>query len=384
MYSQSIRPVIFPADEEDIFMKKLVSLLLVLCLVLGCSAALAEGVPGKGMEDVDPALLAAAQAEGELIVYGSCEEEYLAAACKHFEELYGIEVKYQRLSTGEVQAKISEENGNPSGDVWFGGTNDPYNECAAEGLLMSYEATNTKHLTGAQYRDPDGYWYGIYKGILGFMVNTAELQRMGLEAPQGWDDLLKPEYKGLIWLSNPSTAGTAKLVINTMVQMKGHDEAMAYFVELDKNIQQYTKSGSGPSKKVGVGECVIGIGFLHDGIYQILQGYTDIALIIPSEGTSYEIGSTAIFDGCEHEAAAKLWIEYALSPECVEGADEAGSFQFLVLDNAEQPAAVQPFGLDPENVIDYDFEDAKANTSNYVNDFIQTLAGAVDDRFKTE
>ena len=384
MYSQSIRPVIFPADEEDIFMKKLVSLLLVLCLVLGCSAALAEGVPGKGMEDVDPALLAAAQAEGELIVYGSCEEEYLAAACKHFEELYGIEVKYQRLSTGEVQAKISEENGNPSGDVWFGGTNDPYNECAADGLLMSYEATNAKHLTGAQYRDPDGYWYGIYKGILGFMVNTAELQRMGLEAPQGWDDLLKPEYKGLIWLSNPSTAGTAKLVINTMVQMKGHDEAMAYFVELDKNIQQYTKSGSGPSKKVGVGECVIGIGFLHDGIYQILQGYTDIALIIPSEGTSYEIGSTAIFDGCEHEAAAKLWIEYALSPECVEGADEAGSFQFLVLDNAEQPAAVQPFGLDPENVIDYDFEDAKANTSNYVNDFIQTLAGAVDDRFKTE
>ena len=137
MYSQSIRPVIFPADEEDIFMKKLVSLLLALCLVLGCSAALAEGVPGKGMEDVDPALLAAAQAEGELIVYGSCEEEYLAAACKHFEELYGIEVKYQRLSTGEVQAKISEENGNPSGDVWFGGTNDPYNECAAEGLLMS-------------------------------------------------------------------------------------------------------------------------------------------------------------------------------------------------------------------------------------------------------
>lgn len=46
-------------------------------------------------------------------------------------------------------------------------------------------------------------------------------------------------------MSNPSTAGTAKLVINTMVQMKGHDEAMEYFKELDKNIYQYTKSGSG-------------------------------------------------------------------------------------------------------------------------------------------
>ena len=37
-------------------------------------------------------------------------------------------------------------------------------------------------------------------------------------------------------MSNPNTAGTAKLVINTMVQMKGHDEAMKYFVELDKDV----------------------------------------------------------------------------------------------------------------------------------------------------
>ena len=360
-------------------MKKLISIAIALILALGCFAALADDV-------ADDALIAAAQEEGELVVYGSCEEPYLAAACKNFEKLYGIKVSYQRLSTGEVQAKIAEENGNPSGDVWFGGTNDPYNESAAQGLLMAYEAYNAKHLMKDAYRDADGYWYGIYKGILGFMVNTDELARLGLEAPQGWDDLLKPEYKGLIWLSNPNTAGTAKLVVNTMVQMKGHDEAMNYFVELDKNIAQYTKSGSGPSKKVGIGECVIGIGFLHDGIAQILDGYKNISLIIPSEGTSYEIGSTAIFEGCAHEAAAKLWIEYALSPECVELAakPEVASYQFLVLDNAKQPEAVEPFGLDPENTIDYDFDDAKANTSKYVEDYFNALGAAADDRFKTE
>ena len=170
-----------------------------------------------------------------------------------------------------------------------------------------------------------------------------------------------------------------------MVQMKGHDEAMKYFVELDKNIAQYTKSGSGPSKKVGVGECVIGIGFLHDGVYQILQGYDNIDLLIPEDGTSYEIGSTAIFEGCEHENAAKLWIEYALSPECVELADDAGSYQFLVLDNAEQPAVLADFkSVDPSKTIEYDFADAKANTSKYVQDYFDALGAAADDRFKTE
>ena len=360
-------------------MKKLVSLLLALALLVSMSS-----VAFAAKEDFDPELVAAAQAEGELTVYGSCEEPYLAAAAKNFEKEFGIKVSYLRLSTGEVQAKITEEKGNPSADVWFGGTNDPYNESAKLGLLMAYEAKNAKNLASPMYRDADGYWYGIYKGILGFMVNTEELKRLNLEAPKGWDDLLKPEYKDKIWLSNPNTAGTAKLVINTLVQLKGHDEAMKYFVELDKNIAQYTKSGSGPSKKVGIGECVIAIGFLHDGITQILDGYDNIALIIPEEGTSFEIGSTAIFEGCAHENAAKLWIEYALSPDCVELADDAQSYQFLVITNAQQPAVVEPFGLDPDNVMKYDFADAKANTSKYVEDFFNALGAAADDRFKTE
>ena len=132
--------------------KKFLSLLLALTMVFalaacGGDAPADSGNSGNGGEPAESepagtpaptgmeALVEAAKAEGELVVYGSCEEEYLAAACEHFEELYGIKTTYQRLSTGEVQAKIEEENGNPSADVWFGGTTDPYNVVAAEGLL---------------------------------------------------------------------------------------------------------------------------------------------------------------------------------------------------------------------------------------------------------
>lgn len=384
-------------------MKKFTSLLLASAMVLSLSACGGSGTSsgtGDSQAATDSAttaetgtaetgsslddLIAAAQAEGELIVYGSCEEEYLAVACENFEKLYGIDVQYQRLSTGEVQSKIEEENGNPSADVWFGGTTDPYNVCAAEGLLMPYEAQNASHLMSDAYRDADGNWYGIYKGILGFMVNKDELERMGLEAPKDWPDLLKPEYQGLIWTSNYNTAGTAKLVVNTMIQKYGHDEGIQYLVDLDKNVQVYTKSGSGPSKNVGTGECVIGIGFLHDGITQIVDnGYGNIELIIPSSGTSYEIGGTAIFKGAQHENAAKLWIEYALSPDCVNLAQDNGSYQFLVIDNAKQPEIASEFGLDPENVMDYDFEDAKQNTTTYVEEVMNALGGG-DDRFETE
>ena len=383
-------------------MKKYLALLLALVMVFALAAcgnttetpAPATEAPAAEPEtpaETDPMeeLIAAAQAEGELTVYGSCEEEYLAAACEHFQELYGIKVNYQRLSTGEVQAKIEEEKGNPSADVWFGGTTDPYNVLAKEDLLEPYAAQNASHLLSDMYKDADGKWYGIYKGILGFMVNTDELTRLGLEAPADWQDLLKPEYEGLIWLSNYNTAGTAKLVINTMIQKYGHDEGIQYLVDLDKNIEVYTKSGSGPSKNVGTGECVIGIGFLHDGITQIVDnGYENIALVIPSSGTSFEVGATAMFKGAAHPNAAKLWIEYALSPECVELAAKNGSYQFLVIDNAAQPEQAAEFGLDPDNVMDYDFEDAKNNIGTYVEEVMTALsnsgADTGADRFKTE
>lgn len=62
-------------------------------------AAVPAGVADKDAQDGDAkaeeggdldVLVKTARAEGELTVYGSCEEEYLSAACQNFEKLYGI------------------------------------------------------------------------------------------------------------------------------------------------------------------------------------------------------------------------------------------------------------------------------------------------------
>ncbi|MDO5766544.1 MAG: ABC transporter substrate-binding protein [Spirochaetales bacterium] len=320
---------------------------------------------------------------GELVVYGSCEEEYLAAACAKFESLTGVRTTFQRLSTGEVLTKIEEEKGNPSADVWFGGTTDPYNEAAAKGLLLPVEPKNASHLVGKQFKDANNNWFGIYRGILGFFWNTEELQRLKLEPPKDWDDLLKPEYKGLVSFANPNTAGTGKLIVNTMVQLKGEKAAMDYFAKLDKNICQYTKSGSGPSKLVPTGEIVIGIGFLHDVVYQIVNnGYTNIGMTSPSSGTSYEIGATAIFKGAKNLDNAKKFIEFALSPDCVNLAQDNGSYQFLVIDNAKPVEVAIKNGLDKIETMVYNFDDAKTNGPKYYAEFFEVISK--DDRVKTK
>ena len=337
-----------------------------------------------GVEGYDPELVAAAQAEGELVVIGTCEEPYIIAACDKYTELFGIKTSFQRLGGGEVLAKAQEENGNPSSDVWFGGGCTSYVQAANDGLLMKYSPANLSAITNKNFTSTDGTWVGIYFGILGFLYNMEQLEERGLEPPQDWPDLLNPGYKGLIWSSNYNTASTAELILNTVIQKYGHDEGIQYLVDLDKNVAQYTKSGGGPSKSVGPGECSIGINFLHDGVYQIVDnGYDNIGLVAPSSGASYEVGASAGFEGCKHPNAAKLWLEYVLTPACVNQAKEVGSYQFLVIEGAEQPQIAIDMGVDPTNVMDFDFADMMANTAQYKEDIMAALGGG-DDRFKTE
>ena len=96
-------------------MKKKIALLLAGLMTLGSLSVM----PVMAEEADLSELIAAAQEEGELVVYGSCEEEYLAAAVDHFQELYNIKTSYQRLSTGEVYSKIQEEAGVSEADIFI-------------------------------------------------------------------------------------------------------------------------------------------------------------------------------------------------------------------------------------------------------------------------
>jgi len=126
---------------------------------------------------------------------------------------------------------------------------------------------------------------------------------------------LKPEFTGQIMVAHPSTSGTSYTAIATILQMRGEEAGWEYIRKYAGQIAQFTKSGAAPAKFVCQGEAAVGIVFSHDIVNEIENNSCPLELTFPAEGTGYEIGGQAILKGAKHLQAAKLWFDWAISPE---------------------------------------------------------------------
>lgn len=155
-------------------------------------------------------------------------------------------------------------------------------------------------------------------------------------------------------VANPGSSSTGYLLLSTIVQMRGEEAGLEYMKALNGQVKQYTKSGEAPAKSAALGECAIGITFLHNGIRLMKEGFTNIALSIPEEGTSFELGSVAMINGAPEEEAAKIFIDWCLSPECQEiGQNHTNSFQFLTNPASKTPPEAE--ALKGTKLVDFDF-----------------------------
>jgi iron(III) transport system substrate-binding protein len=263
------------------------------------------------------AALWATGAHAQVTVYCSILEEQCRLGVTNFEKATGLKVTMVRKSTGETYAQIKAEAANPRADVWWGGPGDPHMQAAEEGLLAEYKSPRLGELhdwaqrlaTQSQFRTS-----GIYLGALGIGFNTEVLKKKGVPEPKCWADLLDPKFKDEVQVSDPSSAGTAYVMLASLVQLMGEDRAFDYMRKLHLNVNQYTKSGAAPVKALGLGETGVAIAFMHDMVTQIVQG-APVKTIAPCEGTGYETGAVSLVKGGKSPDNARKFIDWTLSAE---------------------------------------------------------------------
>jgi iron(III) transport system substrate-binding protein len=275
-----------------------------------------------------------------LVVYCSHDPDACELAAQTFTKDTGIAATISRKPTGEVYAQIRAERENPKADVWYGGTIEPFLQGAAEGLFAPYRSPGVAGLHPWAQRQAERTRFQvtpIYRIIVAFGANAALLAKRGIAAPRCWSDLVKPDYRGEIELSNPVTSGTGYTIVATLVALYGEDAAFDYLRRLKPNVVRWTQSGTAQGPSVARGEVAVGVTFAHEFITQQLAGFpVDVA--IPCEGTGDALGGMAIVADAPHPVEARAFVDWALTKDAQELANRTRN----LLLPANRAAAIRP------------------------------------------
>lgn len=250
----------------------------------------------------------------KLTIYSALEEEQIAYYIEGFREEYPhIDVEIIMDSHGVIASKLLAEKDNPQADVIWGLSAMNMIELKEEGVLESYKPKNYDKVE-SKFKDneEDVAWVGMSAPETAIVVNYKELEKLGLEIPSRYLDLIKPKYKELITMPNPASSGTGYLTISAFIQMMGEEEAYKYMDKLHENIAHYTHSGSKPAKLAGSGEYPIGISFGYRASKQLQNG-EPIKVIFPEEGSGWDLEANALVKKDNIKDEAKIFIDWATS-----------------------------------------------------------------------
>jgi iron(III) transport system substrate-binding protein len=277
-------------------MRRWLSVLLVPVLVASLAPALTSG------------------AEDKLVIYTAYEENELKTFWEQFrKDLPDLAAKasYIRGSTGPTMARVEAERANPQADVIWGVFNDYVTGAAKKGLLEAYVAAESQTIP-ARFKHPENAWQGVTLLTVAFAVNQKKMAELKLPPPTSWADLTNPKYKGHVVMSNPSTSGTAYLLLASHVARLGEDKAFQYYEAVDKNLSQVTKSGGAPGRMAASGETPIGIALAYEVEVAKKQG-APIDVLFPSDGVAWTFEANALVKGAKNPQNAKRFLDWAVS-----------------------------------------------------------------------
>lgn len=245
--------------------------------------------------------------ENRVLIYSSAEDYrndyYLNRLQEHFPD-YEIVIEY--LATGNHAAKLKAEGLDTECDITLD-LEYAYLEMIKDNLavLSSYDISIFMDDTIGD----DIKYFPETRSSGSIVINEDILLEKGLDEPETYEDLLKPEYKGLISMPNPKSSSTGYMFIKNLVNIWGEKEAFVYFDKLSNNILQYTSSGSGPINALVQGEAAIALGMTAHAVTKINEGI-NLKIIFFEEGAPYSLYGYGIIKGKENKKSVVEVFDY--------------------------------------------------------------------------
>ncbi len=253
-------------------------------------------------------------AHAQTVICYNCPPEWAdwGTELKAIKEKLGITVPQDNKNSGQALAQLVAEKASPVADVTYLGVTFGI-QAKEDGVVAPYKPAHWNDIP-AGLKDPDGYWFTIHSGTLGFMVNVDALR--GKPVPKSWKDLLKPEYKGMVGYLDPASAFVGyvgAVAVNNAFggTLDNFTPAIDYFKQLKKNDPIVPKQTS--YARVLSGEIPILLDFDFNAYRGKYKDKANIAFVIPAEGSVVVPYVMALVKNGPDAANAKKVLDFTLS-----------------------------------------------------------------------
>jgi iron(III) transport system substrate-binding protein len=247
-----------------------------------------------------------------LVIYSTHGKENVEPVLERFKKAHPeITVEWRPFSTIDLFNALRAEKSDPQCDVWWGGPSGTFIRGEREGLLQPYRPAWADAVP-AESHSPAGLWHGNYLMPECIMHNANVLTPE--QAPQEWDDLLKPEWKGKIVLRDPAKSGTMRAIFGAMIwrfhqKTESPEQGYDWLRQLHANVAAYAPDPRAMYQALNSEETPVTVWNIVDAHVQSQQGY-NFKAIIPASGVPVLIEGIGLVKDCPNPNNGKLFIDW--------------------------------------------------------------------------
>jgi iron(III) transport system substrate-binding protein len=268
--------------------------------------AAAQSQPSSQPSWIVSDLLAGAKAEGELIVYGSMNEEEALPFWQLFQDASGIKVNYVRSSDANILARIAIEYRARQRSWDLVATTPVYR--LPDEVLLQFDPPEAKNLI-PQARAPNRRWYGVYGNYNSPAYNTNFVKQADL--PKSYEEFLDhKEWAGKIAIDATDSEWLSGIFANY-----GEERGRKLVQDIVATLKPVVVDGHlVVARSVGAGEYWVALNnYVGLTINVLLSGAPTNFWALDPVGLAF--GSVGVSSQAPHPKAAQLAANFMLSRE---------------------------------------------------------------------
>jgi len=358
--------------------------LMAACTTPTPTAAPATATPAPTASPIPATATATPSGPRELVLMTHDSFSVSEEVLREFERRYNVRV--QILKAGDAGAALNKAilaKGAPLADVFFGVDNTFFSRAIREDLFEPYRPQGIEEIPRAFLLDPEYRLIPIDYGDVCLNYDKKYFREKGLKPPETLEDLIRPEYRGLLVVENPATSSPGLAFMLATIAHFGEERWLDFWRALKANDVKitegwedaYYKEFSGATGSPGTRPIVVSYATSPAAEVYFSEGKLTeppTGNVLGKDACFRQIEFAGILKGAKNRDLAERWMDYMISLRFQEDIP-LQMFVFPVHPKARLPEFFQKFAEVPPEPARLDPARIDANRERWIQEWTDVM-----------